>query len=170
MIARVRDRRLRAAEAAPAAINLMLAGLLTGNEWGGWVAVHPALDKLPPPDRLRAEQALYARYGKIMPFLMTATVASGVVAASQASDRGSPHFRLTATGTACYGAMLCVTLAGNVPINRQILTLCDDATGHAQLPQLRRRWDRLHSVRNLLNMTGLGLTVAGGLAGACARR
>lgn len=170
MNAGVRGRRLRPAEAGPAAVNLMLAGLLTGNELGGWVAVHPALDKLPPPTRLRAEQAVYARYGKIMPFLMTATVASGVLAASKTSDRASAYFRLTAAGSACYAAMLCVTLVGNVPINKEILSLPDDPTGYAQLPPLRRQWDRLHSVRNVLNLAGLGLTVAGALAGACARR
>jgi hypothetical protein len=42
---------------------LLLAGLLTGNEFGGWVAVHPALNTLPPPSRLLAEQAVYRRYG-----------------------------------------------------------------------------------------------------------
>ncbi len=28
-------------------VNLVLAGMLTGNEFGSWVTVHPALDTLP---------------------------------------------------------------------------------------------------------------------------
>jgi hypothetical protein len=36
-------------------VNLLLAGLLTGNEFGTWAAVHPALGKLPVAERIRAE-------------------------------------------------------------------------------------------------------------------
>ncbi len=147
-------------------INVCLAGVLTGNEWGGWVAVHPALDKLPGSPRLQAEQAVYRRYGRIMPLLMTSTVASGIAAASL-RDGGSLEGRLTRAATGCYAAMLAITLIGNIPLNKELVALPDEPAGHARLAELRDKWDRLHNTRNLLNLTGFGLTVAGALTGRC---
>jgi hypothetical protein len=42
-------------------VNLMLAGMLTGHEFAGFVAVYPALSKLPPLARMQAEQEIYRR-------------------------------------------------------------------------------------------------------------
>lgn len=159
-----RRRRTSATERAIALANVCLAGLLTGNEWGGWVAVHPALDQLPASSRLHAEQAVYRRYGRIMPFLMTSTVASGIAAASM-RDRATAEGRLARSATACYTAMLAITLLGNIPLNKELLALPDDPGGHARLSELRNKWDRLHTARNVLNLAGFGLTVAGALAG-----
>jgi len=144
--------------------NVCLAGLLTGNEWGGWVAVHPALDKLPGSPRLQAEQAIYRRYGRIMPFLMTTTVASSI-AAGRVRDNASLEGRVTKAATRCYTVMLAITLIGNIPLNKELVALPDEPAGHARLAELRNKWDRLHTARNLLNLTGFGLTVAGALTG-----
>ena len=143
--------------------NVCLAGLLTGNEWGGWVAVHPALDKLPDSPRLQAEQAVYRRYGRIMPFLMTSTVASGIAAGS-VRDGASLEGRLTRAATGCYTAMLAITLLGNIPLNKELVALPDDPAGRARLAELRDKWDRLHTGRNILNLAGFGLTVAAALS------
>ena len=150
------------AEASVSMVNVCLAGVLTGNEWGGWVAVHPALDKLPASARLQAEQAVYRRYGRIMPFLMTATVASGIAAGSL-RDGACLAGRLTRAATACYATMLAITLIGNIPLNKELVALPDEPAGHARLAELRDKWDRLHTARNVLNIAGFGLTVAGAL-------
>ena len=142
--------------------NVCLAGVLTGNEWGGWVAVHPALDRLPASARLLAEQQVYRRYGRIMPFLMTSTVVLGIAAGS-VRDGSSLEGRLTRAATGCYTAMLAITLVGNIPLNKELVALPDDPAGHARLAELRDKWDRLHTARNLLNLAGFGLTVAGAL-------
>ena len=155
-------RRQWSAEASVSMVNVCLAGVLTGNEWGGWVAVHPALDKLPGSSRLRAEQAVYRRYGRIMPFLMTSTVASGIAAGSL-RDGASLEGRLTRAATGCYTAMLAITLIGNIPVNKELVALPDEPAGHARLAELRDKWDRLHTARNFLNLAGFGLTVAGAL-------
>ena len=142
--------------------NVCLAGVLTGNEWGGWVAVHPALDELPDSPRLQAEQAVYRRYGRIMPLLMTSTLASGIAAGSL-RDGASLEGRLTRAATGCYTAMLAITLIGNIPLNKELVALPDEPVGHARLAELRDKRDRLHTARNLLNLAGFGLTVAGAL-------
>ena len=49
-------------------VNLILAGLLAGNEFGTWAVVHRALWTMPTPEHIRAEQALTRRFGSIMRF------------------------------------------------------------------------------------------------------
>ena len=61
-------------------VNLVLAGTLTGNEFGTLAAVHPALGALAPAERIRAEQEVTRRFGAIMPFWMGSTVVSCVLA------------------------------------------------------------------------------------------
>ena len=47
--------------------NLFLTGALTGNEFGSWAGLHPALHELPQQAHVRSEQAVTQRYGRIMP-------------------------------------------------------------------------------------------------------
>jgi hypothetical protein len=48
-------------------LNLLLTGVLIGNECGGLVGFHPALYELPTEAHARAERAITSRFGKIMP-------------------------------------------------------------------------------------------------------
>lgn len=145
-------------------VNLVLAGMLTGNEFGSRVTAHPALHDLPLDAHIRAEQALTRRYGRIMPAFMSSTIASFVPVLLLVRDRRSAAFRLTATGTLCYAAMLAITLTRNVPINNRLLALDPEATPREEFAALTDRWTRLHTVRNALNATGLTLTVAAALS------
>lgn len=145
-------------------VNLILVGMLTGNEFGSWITVHPALDGLPPSAHVRAEQAVTQRYGRIMPFFMSITIASFLPVLALIRDRRSMSFRLSVVGMLCYVAMLAITLTSNVPINQQLLALAPDTTPRDEFLALRTRWSRLHTARNLLNITGLSLAVLGTLA------
>ena len=145
-------------------VNLILTGMLAGNEFGGWMGVHPALGSLSASEHIRAEQAVYRRYGKIMPFFMTSTIASAIPVLALSRDRSSPAFRCTFSGMACFVTMLLITLAGNVPINRRLLDLPPHEASYEEFLELRKRWDRLHTVRNLLNITGLCLSCLGALS------
>jgi uncharacterized membrane protein len=104
-------------------VHLILAGMLTGNEFGSWAAIHPALSTLPARAHIEAEQAIYRRYGAIMPLFMASTIVSAIPVLSLTPDRRSAAFRFTFAGMACFAAMLLVTLTGNVPINRRLLEL-----------------------------------------------
>src|SRR5215210_7206891 len=139
--------------------NLFLAGILTGNEFGGFVGFHPALYRLPTEAHASAEQEITARFGKIMPPFMVATIVSFVPALSLTGDRRS--FRFTLTGMLCYLAMLAVTFAGNMPANRRTLDLNPRSVSRDEFLTLRRRWDGFHAARNLLNATGLVFATLG---------
>jgi len=141
--------------------NLVLAGTLTGNEFGTWAAVHPALGKLDPAERIRAEQEVTRRYAAIMPGWMGSTVVSCVLALL--SSRGTAGFRSTLLGTVCFVGMLASTRIGNVPINNRVLEM-EPEKDQEEFAALRRRWDMLHTLRVALNVAGLGFLIAGALA------
>ena len=145
-------------------LNLLLSGVLTGNEFGGFVGFHPALYELPTEAHARAERAITSRFGKIMPPFMTATIVSFVPVLSLVRDRRSPSFFFTLVGMLCYVAMLAVTFAGNMPVNRRMLEIDPVAASSEELMELRRRWDRFHAVRNVLNFLGLICALLGALS------
>ncbi len=151
---------LRAARFA----NLFLTGVLTGNEFGGFVGFHPALYRLPTEAHASAEQAITSRFGKIMPPFMIAAILSFVPVLSLGHDRRS--LRFTLAGMLCYLAMLGVTFAGNMPANRRTLELDPGTVSRDEFISLRRRWDGFHAVRNLLNATGLLFAILGTLSDA----
>jgi uncharacterized membrane protein len=81
--------------------------------------------------------------------------------ATLARNRGSS--RLTLAGMVCFIAMLISTLLGNVPINNRVLELAPDETSPESWQELREQWDRLHTLRILLNVVGLSLLQLGAL-------
>ncbi len=145
-------------------VNLILAGMLTGDVFGSWVTIHPALSNLPTRAHIQAEQVVYRRYGAIMPFFMTSTIVSAILVLSLTQERRSAAFRFTLTGMTCLVAMLLVTLTGNVPINRRLLELPPPEMSYEEFLELRERWDRLHTVRNLLTIAGLSFSCLGALS------
>jgi uncharacterized membrane protein len=147
-------------------LNLLLAGVLTGNEFGGFVGFHPALYELPSEAHVRAERAITSRFGRIMPPFMTATIVSFVPILSLVRDRRSPSFVLTLVGMLCYVAMLAVTFAGNMPINRQVVDLDPATVSREEFIELRRRWDRFHAMRNVLNLVGFVSALLAALSGS----
>lgn len=142
--------------------NLFLAGVLTGNEFGGFVGFHRALYRLPTEAHASAEQEITARFGKIMPPFMMAAILSFVPVLSL--TRGRRSFRLTLAGMLCYVAMLSVTFVGNMPANRRTLELNPSTVSKDEFLSLRRRWDGFHAVRNLLNAAGLVFAILGTLS------
>ena len=123
---------------------LLLAGLLAGNELGTLAAVHPALRKLDLRSQVAAEKAVTARYGVFMPPLMIVTLVAGIAATL---DAESDAFALDLAGSAAVGAMIAITLAGNVPINSATLAFPDDGGPEEEWERLRGRWERLHVAR-----------------------
>ena len=137
-------------------VNLMAAAVLVGNELGTWAVVQPALQRLAFREEVVAEQQITRRYGYVMPFLMLLTIVTGFVAAGL-TDGSRSHLLLAAS--ACFAAMLAITLLGNVPLNVRTLRFSptDDA---GEWRAIRRRWERLHRIRVLLDVAGLACIAA----------
>ena len=119
---------------------------------------------MPTEAHARAERAITSRFGKIMPLLMTTAILSFVPILLLVKDRCSPSFFFTLVGMLCYVAMLAVTFAGNMPINRRVLELDPATVSREEYIELRRRWDRFHAARNVLNFFGVASALVGALS------
>ena len=145
-------------------VNLVLAGMLTGNEFGSFAGIYPALGRISPMARMEAEQEIYRRLGRIMPFYMVSTLSSFLPVLVLQRSPGSPAFRFTLAGLACFVAMAAVTRTGNLPINARIEELPTEEASFEEFRELREHWNRLHAARNVLNVAGLAFTSLGALS------
>jgi hypothetical protein len=139
---------------------VVLSGVLTGSELTSWGIVHPTLWKLEHEEQVRAEKLIYKRFGTVDPFLMTATTASCFVAASGLHGRSA---KLAHAAGGCYSVMLGITLIGNMPINLRVFRWDEEREDPAEWRRLRKRWDRLHSIRIPLDLAGFALVALAAL-------
>jgi hypothetical protein len=150
--------------------NLMLVGMLTGNEFGTLAGVYPALDRISPMARLEALQGVYRRMGGFMPPYMLSTLGSFLPVLVLQRRPGTAAFRFTLAGLACFVAMVMITRRGNLPINARIEELPTEEASLEEFGELRERWTRLHAVRNALNVAGFIFTALGALSETRSRR
>jgi hypothetical protein len=101
---------------------------------------------------------------------MTGALLSFVPVLSLVSNRRSLSFLFELAGMVCYETMLTITLIGNIPVNRRTLELDPGTTSREEFFELRARWDRLHTARNVLNLTGFGLAILGVLTSSQSHR
>ncbi len=132
-------------------IAVLLAGVLAGSELTSWGIVHPTLWKLEHRAQVRAEKLMYRRFASIDPFLMTATIVACFTAAGGLSGRSGT---LALAGAVCFAGMLAITLVGNMPINVRVLRWDEEGGDPDEWRRLRRRWDRLHTARVVLDSAG----------------
>jgi hypothetical protein len=144
--------------------NLMLVGMLTGNEFGTLAGVYPALDRISPMARLEALKGVYRRMGGFMPPYMLSTLGSFLPVLVLQRRPGTAAFRFTLAGLACFVAMVMITRRGNLPINARIEELPAEEASLEEFGELRERWTRLHAARNVLNVAGLVFTSLGALS------
>lgn len=144
----------------PSLIAVLLAGLLAGSELTSWGIVHPTLWKLDHRAQVRAEKLTYRRFASIDPFLMTATVVACFVTAGTLDGRSAT---LALIGGGCFAVMLAITLIGNMPLNLRVFRWDEEHGDPAEWRQIRRRWDRLHTARVLLDSAGFILIVLAAL-------
>jgi hypothetical protein len=121
------------------------------------VIVHPALWRLPHDAQVKAEKLMYRRFGSIDPFLMTATV---VVSFASAAAQHGRAATLTFAGAGCFAVMLAMTLVLNMPINISVFRWDEEHGDPERWRRLRRRWDRIHSARVVLDAAGFALIAA----------
>jgi hypothetical protein len=146
-------------------VHLLCAAVLVGNEFGSWAAMQPALATLPSRAYIEAQRAITHRYSQIMPAVMTAPALTALPVLALVRDRRSLAFRGPLGGLLCFLAMLLITVAGNAPINRQVVAYPPDGSVE-EFYRLRARWDRLHNARIALDVAGFCLVALGALAPA----
>lgn len=138
-------------------VSLVLAGVLAGSELTSRLIVHPVLWRLPYDAQVKAEKMMYKRFASLDPFLMTATVIACFSASAAEHGRAS---ELTLAAALCFAVMFAVTLILNMPINVAIFRWDEENGNPERWRRLRRRWDRIHSARVLLDSAGFALVAA----------
>jgi hypothetical protein len=138
-------------------ISVAAAASLTGNEFCSWAFVHRAAKRLPMEHELALEKRLTQMMIGPMALWMIGALAAGIWSASASTPTAKPY---AWAGTSCYAAMIGLTLAGNMPLNAATLRASADMDSQ-QWADTRRKWDRLHTARNALNLTGLALLSLG---------
>jgi hypothetical protein len=136
-------------------VAILLASLSMSVHFGTWL--------LEAPMRETSSGALFVEVHKgrdrvaarVMPVL--GIVAILAVGACVFLMRNEPMaFVLSLGGLLLFLGNLGVTLAGNVPINKQVQTW-DTKVPPSHWSQLRDRWERLHSLRTALIVSGFAL-------------
>ncbi len=133
-----------------------LSGSLAGMEVCSWAVVHPAMRGLDHLEEVHAEKALYRRFGLVQAPQMAATV---TLAGLTAGLSGGSVATLAWVATGCLVGMLLLTFAGNMPINIAVLRW-EEPGDRGEWRQLRRRWDRIHTLRISLDTAAFALLVA----------
>ncbi len=78
---------------------LVVGGFTACAEFGSYAFVHPVIRRLPATYHLQVEQGLLRTFGRVMPVLMTATLALGVANAGGTGGHGGPSgWRWAAAG------------------------------------------------------------------------
>ena len=128
--------------------NLLLAGLLAGEEFAICYGVRAPLTVLDPGPHIQLRQALIRRLRVLVPILFALTVASGVAILAlgdSGAGSGSGHaFRCA--GVLALLIFISITFFGTVPINKGALTWRLDAPP-GNWRALVSRWEPLDIAR-----------------------
>lgn len=141
---------------------VLMAALLTGNEFAVGAFVHPALSKLDAATHVRSVQSLGKIYGKVAPFWMGNVFVLNVLLAVLINPKWSAAWWLVVVSSALFLASIVFSIVGPVAINNQVIGWNPDS-----LPDnwraLRQRWDRLHAFRIVILIAAFLCLVASAL-------
>jgi hypothetical protein len=139
-------------------VALLLTALSMGVHFGTWLTERPLRKTQSGALFIEVHQGRDRVAARVMPILGSAALiflALGVFLVRAVSAA----FALSLAGLLlCIGDML-VTVLVNVPINREVQSWQPDAPP-AEWKRLRDRWERFHSIRTLLVVSGFGLFAA----------
>lgn len=130
-------------------------------EFGSYAFVHPVIKKLAPRDHIMVEQGLVRTFGRVMPFLMTASVIILISFAIASIGLGVASVLLWIAAVV-WSIGLVTTILVNVKINFDT-SRWDADQPPEQWKQTRRRWEFFQGVRSWAFLIAFVL-VAGGVA------
>jgi len=134
---------------------LVLTALGMGVHFGTWLTEAPMRETRSGALFTEVHQGRDRVAARIMPVLGNAAILA--VAACAVLMRAVPGaFALSLAALLLIIGNMAVTLAGNVPINKQVQSW-DAAAPPPEWVALRDRWERLHTIRTVLVVFGFAL-------------
>jgi uncharacterized membrane protein len=137
-------------------LTILVAGFTASAEASSHYFVHPVLRRLPTEHHIRVEQGLLRTFGRIMPFLMPATVVLSTAYALASRPQAGPPNVLRWVAVVVFAAAVAMTLAVNVPINRQTARW-NPLHPPPNWQRLRNHWERFQAARSILLLLGFAL-------------
>lgn len=135
-------------------VALVLTSLSMGVHFGTWLTEAPLRETRSGALFTEVQQGRDRIAARIMPFLGNAAIVS--VAACVGLVRAVPGaFSLSLVALALIVGDMAVTLAGNVPINKQVQSW--NVAAPPEWAEFRDRWERLHTIRTVLIVSGFAL-------------
>ena len=135
-----------------------LTALSMGVHFGTWLTEAPMRETRSGALFTEVQQGRDRVAARIMPILGNAAILS--VAACVVLVRAVPGaFILSLVALVLIIGDMAVTLVGNVPINKQI-QIWNIAAPPPEWAKLRDRWEKLHTIRTLLIVSGFALFVS----------
>lgn len=139
-------------------VAIVLTSLSMGVHFGTWLTEAPLRETRSGALFTEVQQGRDRVAARIMPILGNAAILS--VAACVFLVRAVPGaFALSVIALVFIVGDMAVTLVGNVPINKQVQSW-NVAQPPAEWAELRDRWERLHTIRTVLIVSGFALLVA----------
>jgi hypothetical protein len=136
-------------------VALVLTALSMGVHFGTWLLEAPLRETRSGPLFTEVQQGRDRVAARIMPILGNAAILS--VAVCVVLVRAIPWaFVLTLIALVLLIGDMTVTLAGNVPINKQVQSW-NIAAPPPEWANLRDRWERFHTIRTVLIVSGFAL-------------
>jgi uncharacterized membrane protein len=137
-----------------------VAGMMTGNEFAVAAFVHPQLRRLDDTMHAHAAAPLARSLGKVMPFWYALALVLILGAAFEHRPISNRPGFLIASAGILWAAVIIVTIAILVPINKRIASL-DPERPYIGWLRDRSRWDRLHRLRVALLLIAVVLLLTG---------
>jgi hypothetical protein len=145
---------------------LLLFALVTGVFWGTWFSLSRSMAAITPATFLEVGHLMIANLGGPMSVLMPAALLSALALCLLLFRTRQPWAsRFAIAAWVLMALALVITLAVNVPIDRQIQSW----TAAALPPDwraIRDRWEFYHGLRTLVSLTALACLIASTLSTA----
>ena len=139
-------------------VAIVLTALTMGVHFGTWLTEAPLRETRSGPLFTEVHQGRDRVAARVMPILGNAAILS--VAACVVLVRAEPGaFALSLLALVFIVGNMAITLAGNVPINKQVQSW-NVAEPPPEWAELRDRWERLHTIRTIFIVSGFALLVA----------
>lgn len=147
-------------------VTLLLFSLVNGVFWGTWFSLSRSMSDITPGTFLEVGRLMIANLGSPMSVLMPLALLFALVLCVLLSRRRHRRATLFAGAALILMAVaLVVTLAVNVPIDRQIQSWTM-ATLPPEWTATRDRWEFYHGLRTLLSLAALACLFASTLSTA----
>jgi uncharacterized membrane protein len=151
-------------------VAVVSAGLLAGIFVGHRAGLHYAVPKLSASSFVQLGQVIYSHYVRFMPpLVVTALVSSALWVVMVRSRWRTAEFWLVAISAGAILAILAVTRAVNVPLNKNLMTWSVDSPP-PNPQQLWEPWERVNTLRSVLATAALVLETAALSLGAVVER